>query len=189
MSDVASGRGPGLITTGVTAIGRAVLRAGPRAAACVRYLGGACYLLLDASVSMVRSLVLRRTKFGASALAGEIDDGDFMPAMNTVSDFNIGDSGGLPQMSMGMGDFGGMGGGHGDAEGGVGAEAALVLGAVELDHSLVQRLLVGFHQPHLVLLIHVPGGQADLGLHRLLAEDFFDSKKVLGQERRGTGGP
>ena len=48
---------------------------------------------------------------GPPALTGEIDDGDFMPAMNTVSDFNIGDSGGLPQMSMGMGDFGGMGGG------------------------------------------------------------------------------
>jgi len=51
---------------------------------------------------------------GPPALTGEIDDGDFMPAMNTVSDFNIGEPGGLPQMPMGTGDFGGMGGDEGD---------------------------------------------------------------------------
>lgn len=48
---------------------------------------------------------------GPPALTGEIDDGDFMPQMNTVSDFGLGQPGGLPQMAMGMGDFGGMGSG------------------------------------------------------------------------------
>jgi len=48
---------------------------------------------------------------GPPALTGEIDEGDFMPQMNTVSDFDLGGAPGeLPQMSMGMGDFGGMGG-------------------------------------------------------------------------------
>jgi len=54
---------------------------------------------------------------GPPALTGEIDDGDFMPQMNTVSDFGLGQPGGMPQMAMAMGDFGGMGGmgGGGDS--------------------------------------------------------------------------
>lgn len=46
---------------------------------------------------------------GPPALTGEIDEGDFMPQMNTVADFGMG--GGMPSLSMGMGDFDGMGGG------------------------------------------------------------------------------
>ena len=58
----------------------------------------------------------------------------------------------------------GAGVGHGDAQDGVGAQAALVLGAVQLDHEVVQRgLAKGLHAHHRFgdLALHVFHGAAD----------------------------
>ena len=57
-------------------------------------------------------------------------------------DVGVGAADVLEQVQAG-GLGGGLGGGQGDAEDGVGAELALVGGAVELDHELVETALVG----------------------------------------------
>ncbi len=87
---------------------------------------------------------------------------------------------------------GGLGGGQGDAEDRVGAEAALVRGAVELDHRLVERALLGgagAGQRLGDLAVDVGDRLADALADPLVATVAqLDRLELTGRGARGNGG-
>lgn len=72
MSDAAPPSRTGRLTAAVTAFGQMGYNARHRFVRDVRYLGGVGYLVGDTLAWVVRALVLRRVKLGASALASQM---------------------------------------------------------------------------------------------------------------------